>query len=365
MKRLELNNIILLLVVLLISAIFLSMIHSFLMVILIAAIFSGLAMPIYRRFERWFGGRSSFSAALTLVVISCIIIFPLLTILGIVAGQAIKVSRSAVPWIEEHLGQPTAFQDIFGSLPFYETIGEYSDVILQKTGELVTNMSTLLFNNISTFTLSTVHTLFLFFVFFYTMFFFLRDGRKMLEKVLYYLPLSGADQQRMLEKFTSVTGATIRGTFVIGIIQGSLAGIAFVFAGIESAVFWGAVMAVLSIIPVVGSGLIWVPAVIYLYATGAYVAATGLLLFCGLLVSSIDNILRPVLVGRDTKLHELLIFFGTFGGISLFGISGFIVGPVIAALFVTIWEIYGETFKEYLNDVKNPVCTENEDDIYL
>ena len=158
----------------------------------------------------------------------------------------------------------------------------------------------------------------------------------------------------MLEKFTSVTGATIRGTFVIGIIQGTLAGIALGVAGIESAVFWGAVMTVLSIIPVIGSGLVWGPAVIYLYATGDYIAGTGLLLFCGLLVSSIDNVLRPTLVGRDTKMHELLIFFGTFGGISLFGIAGFIVGPVIAALFITVLDIYGETFKDYLNALKNP-----------
>jgi len=365
MKRLELNNIILLLVLLVISAVFFSMIYDFLMVILVAAIFSGLAMPLCRKFETWFRGRKSLSASLTLLAVSCIIIFPMLTVLGIVAAQAIKVSRTAVPWIEEQLGRPTAFQDMFSSLPFSSTITEYSDLILQKTGELVSNMSTFLFNNISSFTLSTVHTLFLFFVFLYTMFFFLRDGREMLEKVLYYLPLSGADQSRMLEKFTSVTGATIRGTFVIGIIQGSLAGIAFAFAGIDSAVFWGAVMTVLSIIPVVGSGLVWVPAVTYLYATGQFAAGTGLLLFCGLLVSSIDNILRPILVGRDTKLHELLIFFGTFGGISLFGISGFIVGPVIAALFVTIWEIYGETFRDYLNDVKRPPCADTEDDIYL
>ncbi|UZJ41748.1 AI-2E family transporter [Prosthecochloris sp. SCSIO W1101] len=361
MQKTILNNIILLLFVLVISAIFVSMVYNFLMVILIAAIFSGLAMPLYRWYERLFKGKKSLSAAMTLVTIAIILIFPLLALLGIIAGQAIKVSRSVGPWIEQRLEEPVALPDIVDSLPYSETIIEYSDEILQRLGELVGKMSSFLFENISSFTLSTVHTLFMMFVFFYTMFFFLRDGRMFLEKILYYLPLSERDQFRMLDKFTSVTGATIRGTFVIGIIQGTLAGIALGVAGIDSAVFWGAVMTVLSIIPVIGSGLVWGPAAIFLYATGEYIAATGLLLFCGLLVSSIDNVLRPILVGRDTKMHELLIFFGTFGGLSLFGIAGFIVGPVIAALFITVWEIYGETFKEYLKSLKNSdPCSDKE-----
>jgi len=361
MQKTVLNNIVLLIVVLLISVIFVSMIYDFLMVILIAAIFSGLAMPLFRWFESLFRGRRSISSAMTILTMALILIFPLLALLGIVAAEAIKVSRSVGPWIEQRIEQPTAFDDIISSLPYSETIIEYSDEILQRLGELVGNMSTFLFENLSSFTLSTVHTLFMMFVFFYTMFFFLKDGRNMLESVLYYLPLGERDQSRMLDKFTSVTGATIRGTFVIGILQGTLAGLALKVAGIESAIFWGAVMTVLSIIPIIGSGLVWGPAVLYLYATGEYVSATGLLLFCGLLVSSVDNILRPILVGRDTKMHELLIFFGTFGGISLFGIAGFIVGPVIAALFITVWEIYGETFKEYLYAVKHPdSCSDRE-----
>ncbi len=360
MHKTVLNNIVLLALVVVISAIFVSMVADFLLVILIAAIFAGLAMPLYRWFEKLFRGKKSLSATMTLLAIAISLIFPLLALLGIVAAQAIRVSRSVGPWIESRIQEPAALPDIIDSLPYSDTIIEYSDEILQRLGELVGKLSSFLFENISSFTLSTVHTLFMMFVFFYTMFFFLRDGRSFLEKIIYYLPLSERDQSRMLEKFTSVTGATIRGTFVIGIIQGTLAGFALWVAGIESAVFWGAVMTVLSIIPVIGSGLVWFPAVINLYATGAYMSATGLLLFCGLLVSSIDNVLRPILVGRDTKMHELLIFFGTFGGISLFGIAGFIVGPVIAALFITVWEIYGETFNEYLKSLKSTDASCNE-----
>ncbi|MBN2012424.1 AI-2E family transporter [candidate division KSB1 bacterium] len=351
MDRQSLNRTILIVVVLLISAIFIAMIRQFLMVILITGIFAGMTKPIYNRFEKWFGGRKNLSSALTLVFISLIIFLPLLGLLGIVAGQAIKISNSVRPWITQQLQEPNALDKLFQSIPFYDTLNTYRDFILQKLGDLVKIVSNFLFNSVSSATLSTFNFLFLFFIFIYTMFFFLKEGDRILEKILYYLPLTDTDETRMLDKFTSVTRATIKGTLVIGLLQGSLAGLAFWTVGIDNALFWGTVMTALSIIPLVGSGLVWFPAVIILAASGHFIKAIALLLFCGLLVGSVDNLLRPRLVGRDTKMHELLIFFGTVGGISLFGIIGFIIGPIIAALFVTVWDIYGETFRDYLPEV--------------
>jgi len=243
------------------------------------------------------------------------------------------------------------------TLPFAETIRTYQEDILQKAGELISGLSSLLVNSISSVTKSTVQLIFMFFIFLYSMFFFIKDGHVLLEKILYYLPLSDTDERRILEKFTSVTRATLKGTVIIGILQGGLAGLAFWVVGIKSAIFWGTLMTVLSIIPAVGSALVWIPAVIVLFTTGRYGAATGLLVWCGLVVGSLDNILRPRLVGKDTKMHELLILFGTLGGITLFGIVGFIIGPIISALFVTFWEIYGETFAYVLPKV-NPIRRE-------
>jgi predicted PurR-regulated permease PerM len=174
------------------------------------------------------------------------------------------------------------------------------------------------------------------------------DGDKLIDKILYYLPLEDQDEQRMLDKFTSVTRATLKGTAVIGILQGTLAGAAFAVVGIHSAVFWGTIMAVLSFIPGIGAALVWVPAVIFLAATGHPAKAIGLGVFCAAVVGSIDNLLRPILVGRDTQMHELMILFGTLGGIIMFGVVGIIIGPIIAALFVTVWEIYGVAFKDVL-----------------
>ena len=348
----RMNAIILLSVVLLISILFFTMIRRFLMVIMLAGIFSALVQPIYKRFLKYFKGRQNLSSASTLVFVMLIFVIPLIGLLGVVASQAIKISQSVRPWISQRIKEPTAFDEFFQSLPFYETISPYKSIILQKAGELVGKMSNVLFESVSSVTISTVNFIFLFFVFLYTMFFFLREGRSFLDKVLYYLPLTSADEHRMLDKFTSVTRATIKGTLLIGVIQGSLAGVAFWVVGIESAVFWGTVMTVLSVIPAVGSALIWFPAVILLAASGHFVKAIGLWIFCGLLVGSVDNVLRPRFVGRDTKMHELLIFFSTLGGLSLFGIVGFIVGPIIAALFMTAWDIYGETFKDYLPELR-------------
>ncbi len=159
------------------------------------------------------------------------------------------------------------------------------------------------------------------------MFFFLTGGPGLLTGVLAYLPLTEADEQRMVGKFVSVTRATLKGTILIGAAQGLLGGLAFWTVGIDGAIFWGTVMTVLSIIPGVGGALVWIPAAIILMISGEMWRGIVLALFCALVVGSVDNLLRPRLVGQDTKMHELLIFFSTLGGLMFFGASGFIWVP--------------------------------------
>ncbi len=149
-----------------------------------------------------------------------------------------------------------------------------------------------------------------------------------------------------------MTRATLKGTLVIGVIQGTLAGLAFAVVGIEGALFWGTIMAVLSIIPAVGAAVVWIPAVIYLLSSGQVFAGLGLLLWCGIVVGSSDNILRPILVGKDTKMPDLLVLLSTLGGIGVYGALGVIIGPIIAALFLTVWALSGEAFKAVLPEVK-------------
>jgi predicted PurR-regulated permease PerM len=273
--------------------------------------------------------------------------------MGIVTAQAIKVGQTVTPWVQEQIAQPGEFHELLNSLPFYDKLAPYSETIWRKAGELIGTISHFLISSLSAATMGAVNLLFMVFVMLYTMFFFLMDGDKLVHKILYYLPLQDQDEQRILERFTSVTRATLKGTAVIGILQGCLAGIAFWVVDIPSAVFWGTIMAVLSIIPGIGTALIWGPAVIILAAGGDYLKAGGLGIFCALVIGSIDNLLRPILVGKDTQMHELMIFFGTLGGIIMFGIIGMIIGPIVAALFITIWEIYGVAFNDILPQVRS------------
>lgn len=351
MNRDSVNRFVVLLLVLFISAVFLSMIRQFLMAILLAGIFSALTHPLYSRLELWFQGRRALASLTTLLILVLLVLLPLAGLMGIVAAQAIKVGESVTPWIQERLSEPDALSRFLWNIPFYSKIEPYRELILQKAGEMVGSISGFLISSISTVTLGTVNILFMTFILLYTMFFFLMDGDKLLSKILYYLPLKDQDERRMLVKFTSVTRSILKGTAMIGILQGSLAGLAFAVIGINNAVFWGTIMTVLSIIPSIGSALVWGPAAIIIAAGGHYAKAVGLVLFCGLVVGSLDNFLRPRLVGRDTQMHDLLILFATMGGLFMFGILGFIIGPIVAALFVTIWEIYGVVYQDYLPKV--------------
>lgn len=352
MNTLKVNRIVVLVATLLISALFLSMIRQFLVTILLAGIFAGLGIPLFNGFQRIFGRHRGLSAGLTIVAYLLIVFLPVTGLVAVVAAQAVSLSSTAIPLIREQLRSPVAVESMLSQLPFSREVELYSDQILQKLAELLGRFGSALFENVSAITYSALYDLVLFVIFWYTMFFFLKDGEALMERIRTYLPFSEADQLRLLDKFLSVTRATIKGTLVIGIVQGLLAGTAFHVVGIQSAVFWGTVMAVMSILPMIGPPIIWVPATIILALTGRYLEAAGLALFCSIVVGQVDNILRPIMVGRDTQMHELFVFFSTLGGIAMFGVFGFIIGPVIAALFVTVWEIYGETFRDGLSEIR-------------
>ncbi|MCJ7601792.1 MAG: AI-2E family transporter [Desulfobulbaceae bacterium] len=347
------QKIVLLLCVIVISAIFLAMTRQFLMAIFMAGLFSALTNPLYQRLLVRCRGKQTLASLLTIMVVVCLVLIPFSGLIGVVIAQAINVSQSVTPWVHSFLQQPSAFSDYQHKIPYYEQILPYRDVIIQKLGILVGNASTLLIDSFSSMSKMTVNAALMSIIMLYTMFYFLIDGYKLLDKILYYLPLEDREEQLLLQRFTSVAKATIKGTLIIGIIQGTLCGIGFSLAGIQSPVFWGTLMAVLSIIPSVGTAIIWLPALIILLLLRDITGAIILGVVCGLIAGNADNIIRPRLVGKDTKMHDLFVLFGTLGGISMFGIIGIMVGPILAALFVTIWEIYGESFKEFLPKVSS------------
>ncbi len=348
MKQETINKAVLLALVAVISLLFLTMIQPFLVAIFMAAVFAAMTHPVYARLTRWLGDRQYLASLISLIMLLVVVLIPIVILTMVFIGQAVNVGQSMTPIIVNFLKEPASFKEVLEELPFYEELIPYEDQVTTQIAGAVEALGKILVSQISSIALGTVQFLFVIIIFLYTLFFFLIDGSKVVHAVLYYLPLRDHDERLMLSKFTSVTQAMVVGTLLIGVLQGTLAGIAFAVTGVPNAVFWGTVMAVLSIIPGIGSALVWMPASIVLIAQDSMGAGIGLMVFCALVVGSVDNLLRPVLVGKHTDMHELMIFFGTLGGLFMFGMAGLLIGPLIASLFITIWEIYGEAFKDSL-----------------
>jgi predicted PurR-regulated permease PerM len=177
----------------------------------------------------------------------------------------------------------------------------------------------------------------------YLTFFLLRDGRHLTRKIGEVVPLRAEQRGALFAKFTTVIRATVKGSVIVAIVQGILGGFLFAFLDIRAALLWGVVMGLLALIPAVGTGLVWAPMGIYLLVTGSVWQGVTLLLFGFFVISMVDNVLRPILVGQDTRMPDYVVLISTLGGLSVMGINGLIVGPVIAAMFISAWEIFGES----------------------
>jgi predicted PurR-regulated permease PerM len=342
------RRIFLLIFVLAITVVFLGMIRSFLMTILLAAIFAGLAYPLFSHLVGLLGGRRPLAALATLLIGLVALAAPIGLVAYMVTAEAIRLSENVRPWISQIAAQPSSLAPLLERLPFAEHILPYREQLLLKAGEWASSVGGFIVASLSNTTVGTVQAVFNLFILAYTAFFLLLDGPALLHTVRRFLPLREGERDLLLGKFLSVTRATLKGTLVIGIIQGTLSGLAFWALGVDHAMFWGAIMVVLSVIPLLGGAIVWVPTAIVLALTGHWVKALVLAAFCALIVGSVDNVLRPRLVGRDTQMHDLMILFSTLGGILVFGAIGFIIGPIIAALFQTSWELFGLAYQDLL-----------------
>lgn len=334
----------LVLLVIALTLVFLWLIRSFLMTILLAALAAGIAYPWYQALLPYVGRRRPLASLLTMLGGVIVVGAPLAVVVGMATGEAIKVSQDIRPFVQRFVEEPTALAPYVERIPYAEYLTPYRDTLLTRAGELASNLGGLIVGALSSTTISTVGAVVNFFIFLYTLFFLLMDGPAMIARIKRFVPMDGPDRDRLFDKFLSVTRATLKGTIVIGVVQGTLGGLAFLMLDIQGAIFWGVVMVVLSVLPVIGGALVWVPAAVILALSGSFVKAIVLVAFFSLVVSSVDNVLRPRLVGRDTEMHDLMILFSTLGGIMAFGAVGFILGPIVAALFQTVWDLMDTTF---------------------
>ncbi|MFA9262584.1 MAG: AI-2E family transporter [Undibacterium sp.] len=335
------------LILLIVSGTVFFIFQPFLTAIVAAAILSVLFGPMYRSFLRLMPGWPSTASLFTCLVVSVIIVTPILSVLSLAVAEAnhlyntIGEERSFVGVVEA--GVNYFHNTHVGSLIFRDTAFT-TESVMQDIRQFSQNAIGIL----QTAYQSVTHFIFWVFIMFFTMFYFLIDGDRAFRYLMNLSPLRTEHEKLLASKFISISRATLKGTLVVGAIQGLIGGVAFWIVGIPSPAIWGLFMILLSIIPMVGSALVWLPAGIVLLI-GGQVWQGFFVLGIGIgVISLIDNILRPKLVGKDTQMHPLMIFFATLGGISLFGLPGFIIGPIIVSLFMALGEIYSIEFKGQL-----------------
>lgn len=331
--------------VLLTTAVFLWMVRGFLMPVFWAAVFAILFQRLYAWLTGRLGGRRTAGALLTTLAVVLVVLVPAALLTAALARQALGLYQRVAAG-EVDLDAPIAL--VARSLPAVTALlSEYGvDVARLQAGlesaaiaatQYVAGQALALGQNALVMTVMFALTL-------YFLFFFFRDGERLVRGAIRTLPLGDEREERLFRKFAEVARATVKGTLVVAVVQGALGGILFALLGIQAAVFWGVVMGVLSLLPAVGPALVWAPAAGILIATGA--VGKGLVLIAGgaLVVGLVDNLLRPVLVGREAQMPDFLVLLATLGGLSVFGLAGFVAGPIVAALFLVMWEMFAEEY---------------------
>jgi predicted PurR-regulated permease PerM len=291
--------------------------------------------------------REGLAAGLSMLAVVVVVILPLVGVAAAVTREGAALYQSLDTG---DLGLESLYSQVSETMPqitsLLQRVGIDPSRLDAQLSEAAVAAGRLVASRALSIGQDTVRVTVFFLLMLYLLFFFLRDGQRLLEGLVRALPLGDARERLLLGRFAEVSRATIKGTLVVGIVQGTIGGIAFAFLGIGAPVLWGVVMALLSILPAVGAALVWLPAAILLMVGGNVVGGVALILIGVLVIGSVDNVLRPVLVGRDTRMPDYLILLSTLGGLAAFGLAGIIIGPIIAAFFVSVWQMAQEEFKD-------------------
>lgn len=344
-KTLEFRSFLLLLVF--VSLLFLSILVPFWGAIFWAIAISIVFSPVYKRILDKLH-RPNLSALLTLCICCILVIVPFLMI----ASAFLQEGTSIYTRLQDGEINPekyfdhikTAFPSIQNALT---EIGINTDEIKTKLGETAIFISTFIAQHAVNIGQSTIDFVLQLGIFLYITFFILRDSDVLIFHLHRALPLGDEREKIFFSKFSEVTRATIKGSLVVAMVQGSLGGLIFWFLDISAPLLWAVVMTLLSLVPMIGASLVWLPVAIYLFAIGEVVSGGILIAFGIFVIGLVDNILRPLLVGRDTKLPDYLVLLSTLGGFSLFGMNGFVIGPLVAALFITCWNTFVQEYNTF------------------
>jgi predicted PurR-regulated permease PerM len=301
-----------------------------------------LFMPLYCRLLKATNNKRTAASLLTLLIIVVMVILPVSLITASLVQQAVGVYNMVG---SGHIDFGMYFRQILGALPQWmvSLLDRYDLTSLatlqQKLSGMAAQSSQVAARRALDVGRNTMDFLVSMTIMLYLLFFLLRDGEGLFRAIKDAVPL-GAEQQRVIfGKFATVVRATVKGTIVVAILQGALGGLMFWFLGIRAALLWAALMALLSLLPAVGAALVWFPVALYLLATGAVWQGLVLIAFGVLVIGLVDNLLRPMLVGTDIKMPDYVVLLSTLGGIEIFGMNGIVLGPLIAAMFMVVWDI--------------------------
>jgi predicted PurR-regulated permease PerM len=311
--------------------------------ILWAVVFATVFAPAHRRVLSFMDGRPNLAALITVLLIVTIVLLPLtLTAMSVVQEATSLYARIEAGEVD--FGR--FLSQLLEALPAWATdllnrlgISDLGDLQVRLAGAFAEGSQFLATQAIA-IGQGTAHIVVSFFLMLYLLFFFLRDGPELSQRLKEAIPLRAEQKRALFSKFTVVIRAMFKGTLLVAGLQGALGGMMFWFLGIPAPVLWGVVMAFLSLLPAVGSALIWLPVALYLLATGAMWQGIVLIAYGALVIGLVDNLLRPFLIGMDTKLPDYVVLISTLGGIAIFGLNGFVIGPVVAAMFIATWDIF-------------------------
>ncbi len=305
--------------------------------------------PFYRQLLIRLRGRKNLAASMTVLLSLVIVIFPLAVITAALVKEVTTLYQSIR---SGELNFGTYFQQIMEAIPSWmASLLNRFDVdnllgLQEKLATAAAQGSQLIATRALTIGQNTFEFVISFGIMLYLLFFLLRDGHSLSRKIMDAIPLSTEHKRKLLSKFTTVIRATVKGNIVVAITQGALGGLIFWILGIQASLVWGVIMAFLSLLPAIGAGLIWGPVAIYFLVTGAIWQGVTLIVFGVLVIGLVDNVLRPILVGKDTRMPDYVVLVSTLGGLSLFGLNGFVIGPVIAALFISAWDLFSSSAQQ-------------------
>ncbi|NGP54471.1 AI-2E family transporter [Thioalkalivibrio sp. XN8] len=329
----------------LVTVAFVWLLKPFFAPLLWACIIAVLFHPVQVWLEQRWGHRPNITALTTLLACVVLVVIPVLLLLVSFLQQGLSVFEQ----IQAGELQPGKYIDqVRSAFPVLQELLERFNIEMDTVRDNATQAAVAASQFLARNALSVGQGAFGFVLklalMLYVTYFLLRDGRKLVEQLVLAIPLGDERERLLFQKFAEVARATVKGNLLVALVQGMLGGLIFWVLGLPAALLWGVVMTVLSLIPAVGAGLVWLPAAIYLYAVGEWVSATVLIAYGVVVIGLADNILRPILVGRDTKLPDWMVLLSTLGGIAMAGINGFVIGPLIAVLFVAFWQIFGREF---------------------